>query len=78
MKLVLGSVRQLRALSFKLREEAQRFDLQLVACRLQLISTSGEINMTIKAINVRNQFKGSIKEIVPAMRCRKSTVQTGR
>ena len=60
----LGSVRQLRALSFKLREEAQRFDLQLVACRLQLISTSGEINMTIKAINVRNQFKGSIKEIV--------------
>jgi molybdopterin-binding protein len=58
----LGSVRQLRALSFKLREEAQRFDLQ--PCRLQLISTSGEINMTIKAINVRNQFKGSIKEIV--------------
>ena len=51
-------------MSFKLREEAQRFDLQLVACRLQLISTSGEINLTIKAINVRNQFKGSIKEIV--------------
>jgi molybdopterin-binding protein len=60
----LGAVRQRQALSFKLQEGAHRFCLQLVACRLQLISTPGEINMTIKAINVRNQFKGSIKEIV--------------
>lgn len=34
--------------------------------------------MTIKAINVRNQFKGTVKEILEARCCRKSTYRLHR
>jgi molybdopterin-binding protein len=59
-------VKQLRASSYKLQVEALSFCLPLEACRLPLAAHFDPRRnaMTIKAINVRNQFKGSIKEIV--------------
>jgi molybdopterin-binding protein len=54
------------AVSCKLQAARRSRALLLVACSLPLAAhfDPRRNRMTIKAINVRNQFKGSIKEIV--------------